>query len=146
MRKYLVSIALATIAALSLMLAAIGPTAAGQVMIGGVLHQMFVQANPQTGQPFPVNVTPTNRSGTITTLNVSQQLMAANTARRGFMVQNSGAAALWINELGAAATTAQPSIQIAVGATYQSPDGAASPAAINIIGGTTGQAFTAREW
>lgn len=114
-------------------------------MINGKLVKLVALVDPATGDT-PAASAPVDRSGTITTLNVSQQLMAANPNRRGFMVQNSGAAVLWINELGATATTAQPSIKIPIDGTYTSPPGYPSLSAINIIGGTTGQAFTAREW
>lgn len=141
MHRNLRTALLAAIAVLALA----GTAFASQVMIGGTLHQLFVQANPVTGAAL-IGATPTNRSGTLAAASTSQQVMAANASRRGFMIQNNSSAALWINELGATAALAQPSIQIAAGATYTSPDGAASPLAINIIGGTLGQAFTAREW
>lgn len=86
-----------------------------------------------------------DRSGTITTGGTPQSLMAANSSRKGFMVQNISAGDLWINELGAATQTAG-SIKIAPGATYSSPLGGTPLGAVSIVGATAAQAFTAREW
>jgi hypothetical protein len=90
--------------------------------------------------------TMTDRSGTITLGGTAQPLMAANPNRKGYLIQNNSAGVLWFNELGVAAVLAAPSISIAAGALYQSPSPGASALAISIIGATTGQAFTAREW
>jgi len=90
--------------------------------------------------------TMTDRSGTITLGGTAQTLMAANPLRRGYLIQNNSAGTLWFNELGVTAVQASPSISIAAGALYQSPSPGTSALAISIIGATTGQAFTAREW
>jgi len=88
----------------------------------------------------------TDRSGTIAAANTAQQLMAANPSRKGFLIQNNSAATLWFNEIGGTAVTSQPSISLAAGALYNSPTPGGSNQAVSIIGGTLGQAFTAREW
>jgi hypothetical protein len=88
----------------------------------------------------------TDKSGTITLGGTAQVLMAANLSRKGWLVQNNSAGTLWINEIGGTAVQTQPSISIAAGSLYTSPTPGASNAAISIIGATTGQAFTAREW
>lgn len=85
------------------------------------------------------------RGGTITTANASQQLMAANTARRGFSVQNQSTGDLYI-KVGQTATTSNLSLKIAAGALYESPPQHVSPSVINIIGATAGQAFYATEY
>jgi hypothetical protein len=87
----------------------------------------------------------TNRSGTITAGSVAQQVMAANSARFGFSLQNLSTADLWINELGTASSS-QPSIRVPSGALYESPSTARPLGAVSIFGATTGQAFAAREW
>jgi hypothetical protein len=92
------------------------------------------------------SATMVDRSGTITLGGTAQALMAANPARKGYLIQNNSAGVLWFNEIGGTAVLAQPSISLAAGALYQSPSPGASAAAISIIGATTGQAFTAREW
>lgn len=85
------------------------------------------------------------RGGTITTANTSQQLMAANPARRGFSVQNQSTSDLYI-KIGQTATTSNLSLRIAAGALYESPPQHVSPGVINIIGATAGQAFYATEF
>lgn len=87
-----------------------------------------------------------NRSGTITTGGAAQVLAAANTARKSFTVQNNSAGDLWINEIGGTAVLSQPSLKIASGSMYEAPTNGVSDAAISIIGATTGQTFSAREF
>ena len=93
------------------------------------------------GNPWPI----TNRSGTITSGGASQQLMAANSQRRGYWVQNLSTGALYISAFGAAAA-AQPSILIPPNGLYEVDAGSTPTSEIQIFGATTGQAFSAREW
>lgn len=88
----------------------------------------------------------TNRSGTIAAGGTAQQLMPANTARRGFKLQNLSAGDLWIREDGSAATAAAPSIKLVSGGYYEPPPSGVTDAAVSVIGATTGQAFSAWEW
>lgn len=97
--------------------------------------------DPTAGNP----VTYTDRSGTVTSGGVAQTLMAANTSRKGFFIQNQSTYDLWISSLGTAAAT-QPSLWLPAGAYYEPPDIGVPTAAISIFGATTGQAFAAREW
>lgn len=90
-------------------------------------------------------VTATDKSGTITAGGSAQTLMAANANRRGFSIQNNSNGDLWFSGL-AAAVQSQPSMRIASGALFETPAHAVGTTAISIIGATTGQAFTAREW
>jgi hypothetical protein len=95
----------------------------------------------------PSEVTLTDRSGTITSGGTSQQLAAANATRQYLLIQNNSAADLWVN-FGVAAVANQPSIRLASGAQIEySPGGTGviPSQAVNIIGATTGQAFTAKE-
>lgn len=87
----------------------------------------------------------TDRSGTITTGGTAQQLMASNSSRKGFSVQNVSTGDLWIRETGTAAAT-QPSLKLTAGTYFETPAGYGSTGAVSIYGATTGQAFTAREW
>lgn len=114
-------------------------------IISGNLYQLVVVADPVSGGPL-VNEVLTDRSGTVTLGGTAQTLMAANANRRGFLVQNNSAGPLWINELGGAAVQAQPSVQIPTGQTYVSQPNASTATAVSIVGATTAQAFTAREW
>jgi hypothetical protein len=93
------------------------------------------------GNPWAI----TNRSGTIATGGASQTLMAANSQRRGYWVQNVSAGALYINALGTAAAT-QPSVLIPPNGLYECAEGSTPASEIQIFGATTGQAFSAREW
>lgn len=86
----------------------------------------------------------TDRSGTITLGGTSQQLMAANAARRYLFVQNVSAGDLWVN-FGVAAAQAQPSVKIATNGTFIMDGSFVSTEAVNIVGATTAQAFTAKE-
>lgn len=90
-------------------------------------------------------VTYTNRSGTITTGGTAQVLMAANTSRKGFFIQNISTGDLWISDLGTAAAS-QPSVHLPASSYYEPPLNGVPTAAISIFGATTGQAFSAREW
>lgn len=87
----------------------------------------------------------TDKSGTITAGGTAQTPFAINAARRGFLIQNNSAGDLWFNTL-ATAVQSQPSIKLPAGAYYESPYGGCPTTAISIIGATTAQAFSAREW
>lgn len=106
------------------------------------------QTTPFTTNNVTINgsVTRTDRSGSITTGGTAQTLMASNSSRKGWIVQNNSTGSLWFNELGNAAVQSQPSFELKPGASYESILGATVTTAISIIGATTGQTFTAREW
>lgn len=87
-----------------------------------------------------------DKSGTIVAGGTAQSLMLASNIRNGFSVQNNSAGDLWINELGSAAVLSQPSLKIVSGALYETPRCYPCPYAVSIIGATTAQAFTARDW
>jgi hypothetical protein len=87
----------------------------------------------------------TDKSGTVTSGGAAQVLMAANTARRGFLIQNNSTADLWISSVGTAAAT-QPSLWLPAGSYYEPPETGVPTTAVSIFGATTGQTFTAREW
>ncbi|AMM22999.1 hypothetical protein [Variovorax sp. PAMC 28711] len=89
--------------------------------------------------------THTDKSGTITAGGTAQTPFAINAARRGFLIQNNSAGDLWFNTL-ATAVQSQPSIKLPAGGYYESPYGGCPTTAISIIGATTAQAFSAREW
>ena len=89
---------------------------------------------------------PVNRSGTITTGGAAQSFAGANPGRIGHSIQNNSTGDLWFNDLGNAAALAQPSTKIPSGSLYESPITGCPGGAISIIGATTGQAFSAREW
>lgn len=87
----------------------------------------------------------TDRSGSVTVGGTAQQIMAANPARKGMAVQNLSTGDLWINTIGTA-TAGAGSFKISSGVYWESPFGGAGIGACSLLGATTGQAFTAREW
>lgn len=94
---------------------------------------------------YSTEITLTNRSGSIAAGGVAQQLMPANANRRGMWVQNVSSGDLWVYELGTA-TQSQPSYKLVAGASMRTPDSVAITNAWSIIGATTGQQFSAREY
>lgn len=84
----------------------------------------------------------TDRSGSITAGGTAQQLAASNASRAGLSGQNISTGDLWINETGgtAAADTAG-SFRVPAGSGFE----VSTSNAISIVGGTTGQKFTATE-
>lgn len=100
--------------------------------------------------PLPVaaqasGVSYVDRSGTLAAAGIAQQVAGANPARRGFFIQNVSAADLWLSSVGAAVSD-QPALRVAAGQLYECPVHGVPVTAISIIGGTAGQAFSAREW
>ena len=92
-----------------------------------------------------ISTAPTGASGTITTGGTAQNAAAANASRRGFALQNNSVGDLWFSTI-ATAVQSQPSFKLPPGAYYESPLFGGGVGAISIIGATTGQAFTGREW
>lgn len=84
----------------------------------------------------------TDRSGSITLAGTAQSLAAANNYRSGLLVQNISAADLWINQIGGtAAVDTAGSFKVAAGAFFE----VRTDRAVSIVGGTTGQKFSAIE-
>jgi hypothetical protein len=108
----------------------------------------WVTANNQgLGGDFMFGITKNDRSGAITLGGQAQQLMAANTARRGWSLQNKSTANLWFNDLGGSADpAANSSTYLPPGAYYESESNGASVTAVSIIGDATGAQFVAKEW
>lgn len=103
-----------------------------------ILNTVFIQ-------PAPGNLT--DRSGTITAGNISQQLMAANPTRRGWRIQNNSTGDLWFNDVGGAASAnGLGCFKLAPGGYFETSFGGITSTVINIVGATTGQAFSASEW
>lgn len=86
----------------------------------------------------------TDGSGTITSGGTSQQIFAANATRQYLIVQNLSSGNLYVN-LGAAATTGSGSILLLPNSSFLMEDQFVSNQTVNIIGATTGQAFTAKQ-
>ena len=86
----------------------------------------------------------TDRSGTITTANVSQTLMAANSIRKAFYLQNTSSVTLYIN-FTSNASTGGGSVQVPAGGTYTDPPEFVTTEQINILATTAGASFVAKE-
>lgn len=86
----------------------------------------------------------TDGSGTIASGGASQQIFAANTSRKYFFFENVSSGDLWIN-FGVAAVINQPSIKVLANGSFVMEASYVSDQAINVIGATTGQAFTAKQ-
>lgn len=85
----------------------------------------------------------TDRSGTITAGGTAQTLAGINANRTAFEIENLSSDFLWIN-FTTTAVRNQPSIRIGSGQSLVM-DTFVSTELISVIGGTTGQAFTAKE-
>lgn len=85
-----------------------------------------------------------DRSGTITTGGVSQQVMATNSSRRYLLIQNTSDTTLWCN-FSVAAVQNQPSFILITNASFIMENETIATSSINCIGPTTGKAFTAKE-
>lgn len=85
-----------------------------------------------------------DKSSTITTTNTSQQVMAANPLRSGFLIQNTGLNNMWVRE-GSAATSNGSSILLTPGATFSSFSFPLIQSALSIYG-TANDSYCAREW
>jgi hypothetical protein len=104
-----------------------------------------IRTNTATAATGSALVTKTDRSGTVTLGGTAQTLAAANASRRGFSIQNTSAGDLWFSTE-ATAVALSPSFKIPPNALYEEPAHGVDGGAISIIGATTGQAFSAREW
>jgi hypothetical protein len=99
--------------------------------------------------PVPTRTSPgtgVNRSGTIIAGGTAQSLMSASSTRRGVVIRNNSAGSLWVNEIGGTAIIGQPSMEVTAGEYWETPIHYDCRQAWSIIGATTGQAFTCREF
>ena len=128
-----------------------GGYAPGHAICFGGIGQAATCVSP--GAPLPTTAQgfigeATSRSGTITAGGTAQDLMAANSTRHGWEIQNQSTGNLYVRSKGAAGTTVatadQNAILIPPGGYYAPPH--VTQNAISIIGPVTGQAFYAREW
>jgi hypothetical protein len=108
------------------------------VMIDGSGSSGAVTISPSAGAVSDAD------AGTIVTGGVSQQMFAANASRRYFFFENVSSGDLWIN-FGAAATISQPSIKVVPNGSFVMESIFISNQAVNVIGATAGQAFTAKQ-
>jgi hypothetical protein len=103
-------------------------------------------ATPASGSvPItPTKGTLTDRSGSIASGGVAQQLAAANTSRQYFLFENVSDTDMWLN-FGVTAVAAQPSFRIVPTGSLVMEDGFVSTQLISVICATTAKEFTAKE-
>ena len=99
--------------------------------------------NPLPTIPPPIS--PVNKSGTNTLGGTAQTLAASNAVRRGWWLRNNSTASLWVCDI-TTAVMDYNCLEIKTGELYESAYGGCSSNALSIIGATTGQSFTAREY
>ena len=84
-------------------------------------------------------------SNVIISTGVSQQLLASNNNRSGFLIQNNGTNTLFINTLNVPASAMPGSFKIAPGAYFPPPDYPVTYHQVNVMG-TASDTFTVVEW
>lgn len=124
----------------------------------------FPAVNPGNYQSVPANAIPvyiasggsstavtryagvyTNYSGTITTANTSQQVLAANATRKTWFFQNTSSAIMYLNFTSAAAVAGAGSIAVAAGGTYTDPPEFVTTEAVYVACATATSAFVCKE-
>jgi len=83
-------------------------------------------------------------SSSIAAAGTSQQVFGVNINRKYLLIQNASSANLWFNFTDSA-TEGPPSLVLTPGASFIMENNFVSTEAVNIIGGTAGQAFVAKE-
>ena len=84
-------------------------------------------------------------SGSITTTNQSQQLLAANSLRSGWIMQNQGDNPMQVNEIGQDAQVTASFLVAPKGGIFPPENFPLTTAQVNIAG-TAGDTYTVREW
>lgn len=95
-------------------------------------------------QPKGIAV-PADRGLSVATAGTAQQLMAANTSRRGYSIQNQSSGSIYINETGTA-TADFHSLMIPAGGFYETPLSYVGTGAVSIISSVSAAPVYAREW
>lgn len=102
---------------------------------------LATSAYAQSEPPVASTVT----SGTVTTMNVFQSVIAQSSTRKGCMVQNTSAAVMYVYPGSTANATLTNSFQLPAGAFFDCshPGGATIADQINISSGTAGATYVA---
>jgi hypothetical protein len=118
--------------------------------ISTTLDWQFTMAGPYSCVNLPTTTSntdisePIDASGTITAGGTAQSLFSGAPSGIKLYFQNTSDTDMWINELGSTAVSASPSIKIAAGGIYESPNGIPIKKSISLLCATTGKTFTAR--
>jgi hypothetical protein len=117
-----------------------GSLPAGSAVIGAVT----ISGTPAV-TVAPTTATLTDCSGSITTGGTAQTLMASNTSRTYFLIQNTSLYDEWISFTGTAGLASAGSYRLQRYGVWVSDPGTVSTGAISIWGSTTGQTFSASQ-
>lgn len=115
----------------------IKPGADGSVAVSGTITVGTVTAVPSV-------ITPTNRSGSVTSGGTAQNAMAANASRKGWCLQNLDASEVMYVRSGAAATSTTGT-KLTPGAMACNQPGLIDQGAISVIAATTSHAYSGFE-
>ena len=85
----------------------------------------------------------TDKSGTLATANVSQQIVSQDQDRMYLFIQNNGTGDMWVN-FTAAAVIGQPSIRVPAGSELVEEGNFVSGEAVNAIAADNGHPFTCK--
>lgn len=112
-----------------------------------VVAMMLCAGQANAEKIFNQGMPMTIRSGSITTGGTAQQLMAANSNRQGFIVQNlSSSQNLYLNITCGTAAADNTSMLLLPYGSYESTERNTPLCAISILGPTTSQQFYAAEF
>jgi hypothetical protein len=124
-------------------IASLPALAAGTALIGKVGIDQTTPGTTNAVAVQPIALTATDKSGTITTGGTAQNAIAANSNRKGWMIQNISDTDMYINEAGTATTG---KFLLKSGASAVSQGNAVTTGAISILCATTGKAFAGVEY
>lgn len=124
-------------------------TASGGTPTGSLKLNGGPPASANITSPLDVNTviraTPTDRGLVVTTAGTAQQMMPANTSRRGYVIQNQSSGACYISTI-ATATQDFHSLLIAAGVYYETPPTHVAMGAVWIICAVSSASVYAREF
>lgn len=92
-----------------------------------------------------IKATAVDRGLVVTTAGSAQQMMAANTLRRGYVIQNQSSGACYVNAI-ATATQDYHSLQISAGVYYETPPTHVGTGAVSVICDTSSASIYVREF
>jgi len=101
-----------------------------------------------TPVPFPINITPTDCSGTITSGGTAQNAFSAGATKHGFFIANLSADPMWISFTTTAAVGATQSYLLPTGSStvaggsFSAPPGFGMNTALSVIAATTADKFS----
>ncbi len=157
MHKFVAGIAIAAILALAAapsVVEAVGHDTGPNIPLNDAVGQFWSLATQSdaSGNQQPIaattglKATSTLSNGSVATGGTFQTALAANSARDGCLIQNTGSAALYVF-LGATGAAEAQSFQIAAGATFSCSQGqSVLTDEVQVTSGTAGETFVVDTW